>query len=470
MKQDVLGHASHTTAWARGARSATRTTPCSLEGRWPIRLPRGAPRRCCALLAALCASTACRGAPVDDGVPTVKLVSSLVRTGSANAQTSHIVRGIRLALAGRQGTVAGVRVRYEDWDDASTRKGDWDPEVEAANAARAVRDARVLAYIGPYNSGAAKISAPILNRAGLASISPVVTYPGLTKAGVGEPHEPVVYRPGGRPTFFRVVPPDDVQGEVGAAWMAAMGGRRVYVLDDLQLYGRGVADVFVRAARRQGLQVVGRESVDAKAQEYRSLMAKVRSHAPDWVYYGGTTQTNAGQIIKDAVAMGVTANIMLPDGCFEEAMIDAAGPQNADNRVFLTFGGVPPEALTGAGAAFVRQYEAAYGMRPDVYAVYGFVAADAALGAIEHAAGAGALNRAGVLQALAETQRDAGPLGPWHFDAQGDISVQTMSGNVVRDGAFAFVTLLDAVAAAPPSATPASPATVPARPQTPRPR
>lgn len=403
----------------------------------------------------------CTGRAVEDGgVRTVKIVSSLVRTGSANAQTSHIVRGIRLALAERGGQVAGVRVRYEDWDDASTRKGDWDPEVEAANAARAVRDPAVLAYIGPYNSGAAKISAPILNRAGLASISPVVTYPGLTKAGVGEPHEPAVYRPGGTPTFFRVVPPDDVQGEVGAAWMAAMGGRRVYVLDDLQLYGRGVADVFVRAARSQGLEVLGRESVDPKAQEYRSLMAKVRAHAPDWIYYGGTTQTNAGQIIKDAVAMEVGAKIMLPDGCFEEAMIDAAGPANADERVYLTFGGVPPEALQGAGAAFVRRYQAAYGMRPDVYAVYGFVAADAALGAVERAASLGALHRAGVLQALAATERAEGPLGPWRFDAHGDITVQTMSGNIVRGGAFAFVTLLDATPQSAPASAPPAPSQV----------
>jgi len=313
--------------------------------------------------------------------------------------------------------------------------------VEAANAARAVADRRVAIYIGPYNSGAAKISAPILNRGGLASISPVVTYPGLTRQGAGELHEPKVYRPTGTVTFFRVVPTDDIQGAVGARWMRAMGGRSVYVLDDLQLYGRGVAEVFSASAKALGLKVLGHDSVDGRAQEYRSLMAKIREQDPDWIYYGGTTQTNAGQIIKDAAAAGVRAKIMLPDGCFEEALIDAAGAHHANERVYLTFGGVPPEALTGPGAEFVRAYQAAYHTRPDVYGVYGFVATQAAIAAIAQAGGP---ERQRVRQALGQVRQEDGPLGSWHFDAQGDISRSTLSGNMIRDGRFVFLTLLDA--------------------------
>lgn len=375
-----------------------------------------------------------------------RIVSSLVRTGSANAQTSHIVRGIRLALAQAQWRAGDVALSYDDWDDASTKKGDWDPEVEAANAARAVADPRVAVYIGPYNSGAAKISAPILNRGGLASISPVVTYPGLTRREVGELHEPQVYRPSGDVTFFRVVPTDDIQGAVGARWMQAMGGRSVYVLDDLQLYGRGVAEVFLQHASAMGLEVRGHDSVDGRAQEYRSLMAKIRQQDPDWIYYGGTTQTNAGQIIKDAAAAGVRAKIMLPDGCFEEALIDAAGAHHANGRVFLTFGGVPPEALTGPGETFVRAYEAAYHTRPDVYGVYGFVATQAAIQAI---AAAGGPDRARVREALAKASQVQGALGSWHFDAQGDISRSTLSGNTIEAGRFKFLTLLDAADAGP---------------------
>ena len=37
-----------------------------------------------------------------------------------------------------------------------------------------------MAYIGEFNSGASKISIPILNRAGIPQISPANTYNGLT--------------------------------------------------------------------------------------------------------------------------------------------------------------------------------------------------------------------------------------------------------------------------------------------------
>src|SRR5512134_1120389 len=165
------------------------------------------------IFAALLGLVAACGGP--KGNPdVVKFVSSLPRTGSANAQTTTMVNGIRMAIDEAGGKVAGFTIEYEDWDDASAKKGDWDPEVEAANADKAVKDPDVLFYIGTYNSGAAKISMPVLNKAGLVMISPANTYTGLTKPGMGEPNEPGVYQPSGKVTYFRVVPADDIQGRV----------------------------------------------------------------------------------------------------------------------------------------------------------------------------------------------------------------------------------------------------------------
>ena len=206
----------------------------------------------------------------------VKIVSSLPRTGSANAQTTTMVNGIRMAIDEAGGKVGDFTIVYEDWDDASAKKGDWDPEVEAANADKAVKDPDVLFYIGTYNSGAAKISMPVLNRAGLVMISPANTATGLTKPGMGEPNEPDIYRPSGKISYFRVVPADDIQGRVGAEWMKQLGGKSVYVLDDRGVYGKGIADVFNATAEQIGLKVLGREGIDPKAQEYKCLMTKIK--------------------------------------------------------------------------------------------------------------------------------------------------------------------------------------------------
>ena len=369
----------------------------------------------------------------------IKIVSSLPRTGSANAQTTTMVNGIKMAIEEVGAKVGKFRLTYEDWDDASAKKGDWDPEVEASNADKAVKDPDVMFYIGTYNSGAAKIAMPILNKASLVMISPGNTYPGLTKPGMGEPGEPAVYRPTGNVNYFRVVPADDIQGKAAAEWIKQLGGHKVYVLDDRGLYGKGIADVFVATAADFGLQVLGREGIDPKAQEYRSLMTKIKALGPDFIFYGGTTQTNAGQIAKDIVAVGLNAKIVVPDGCREDAFIQAAGADNVNGKAFVTFGGLPPEELKGKGAEFVKAYKAKYKQDPEAYAVYGYAAARAALDALEKAA---KKDRGALRLAMSTVEQKDGVLGSWKFDKNGDTTLTTMSGSTVENGKFKFAIML----------------------------
>src|SRR3712207_9164916 len=99
---------------------------------------------------------------------------------------------------------------------------------------------------------------------------------GLTKPGKGEANEPQVYYPTGKRNYSRVVPADDLQGAVGAGWAKSLGAKKAYVLDDTELYGKGIADVFAATAKNIGLEVVGRESIDKQAQDYRALASKIR--------------------------------------------------------------------------------------------------------------------------------------------------------------------------------------------------
>lgn len=374
-----------------------------------------------------------------DNGKTIKIVSSLPLTGSANAQTSTTNNGIKMAVDEIGGKVGDFNVVFEPWDDASAKKGDWDPEVEAANADKAVNDKDVMAYIGTYNSGAAMISMPVLNKARILMVSPANTYPGLTKPGMGEANEPGTYRPSGKINYFRVVPADDIQGAVAAKWMQQMGAKSVYVLHDNGLYGKGVATVFQQTAGDLGLKVVAFEAIDPKAQEYKSLMTKIKESNPDFVYYGGTTQTNAGQLVKDFVAVGLTGKIMLPDGCYEEAFIAAAGADNANERVYLTFGGLPPAKLTGKGADFVAAYKAKFGGEPEAYAVYGYVSAKVVLEAIKLA---GKKDREAITTAAGTVKFDDSALGGFSFTPDGDTTLTKMSGNMVKGGKFEFVSLL----------------------------
>ena len=186
---------------------------------------------------------------------TVKIVSMLPMTGSALGQAQTMVNGIKQALAETDSKACDgkIKIEYEVLDDATAAAGKWDPSQVTSNANKVAADGSVVAAIGHYNSGAAKLSIPVLNQANVAMVSPATTYPGLTKPGKGEPKEPNVYYPTGTRNFTRVVPADDLQGAVAGNWAKSLGVQKVYILDDQELYGKGIADVFEATAKKLGI-------------------------------------------------------------------------------------------------------------------------------------------------------------------------------------------------------------------------
>ena len=88
----------------------------------------------------------------------MKIVSSLPRTGSAQGQTDTIVNGIRMAMDEYPDGLFGNKLVLQDMDDATAAQGQWDASKEADNAREAVGDKNVMVFIGPYNSGASKVS------------------------------------------------------------------------------------------------------------------------------------------------------------------------------------------------------------------------------------------------------------------------------------------------------------------------
>src|SRR5262247_343521 len=202
----------------------------------------------------------------------IKIVSSLPRTGSARNQTNTIVNGITMALEEAGWKAGNFTIKYEDLDDATAAAGQWTAEKEAANADQAIKDPDVMIYIGTYNSGAAKVSMPKLNSANMLMISPANSWPGLTKPGKGDPGDPEKYRPSGKINYVRVVPADDIQGVVSADWAKKLGLEKVFILDDREVYGKGIADLFHARAdelKDQGLTILGHEGIDANAQEFK---------------------------------------------------------------------------------------------------------------------------------------------------------------------------------------------------------
>jgi len=376
---------------------------------------------------------------------TIEIWSELPRQGSSKGQTDTIVNAIKFKLDQVNNTVDGWTIKYVDQDDSTAAAGKWTQERATALATQASTTDDLAAYIGTFNSGAAKIVIPVLCGAGIPMISPANTYPGLTKPGKGEADEPGKYYPNGcQHNYYRVVPADDLQGDVGAGWAKDLGATKVYVLDDTEIYGKGIADVFEASAKADGLTVLGHDQAPGTSTDFKALAAKIAATSPDLVYYGGITQNNAGQLWKDLREAMPNVKLMGPDGIYEDAFLTAAG--SAAEGSYLTFGGTTADQYTGDAAKFRDDYKAKYGGDLEVYTIYGYEAANVLVAAITTASKAGAKDvkslRKGILDALAATKDFKGVLGTWSFDANGDTSLKVFSGTVVTNGKFVFSKVL----------------------------
>jgi branched-chain amino acid transport system substrate-binding protein len=366
----------------------------------------------------------------------IHVYSSLPRQGSNTAQTDALVESIREILDGK--TVGNFTIKYTDLDDSSAaNNGDWDGAVAQQNANTAASDPDAMVFIGHFNSGAAKLTVPILNAACLVMISPANTYPGLTTAveGVTEPGEPDSYYPQGYRNYTRVISTDNKQGGAGAAWAKELGATKAYVLDDTQVYGKGLARSWALSATELGIEVVSAngssEGFDAKATDYAALAQKIKDSGADFIYIGSITGQNTGKLWKDLRAAMPDIKMMSGDGVFEESWYEGTG--EAGNGTYLTFGGVGPNEQTSeAGKKWVADYKAAHdGTDPPVYGIYGAAAAQLALDGLTRAATTN--DRYEVLKAIFETKDFESYLGTFSIKEDGDTTLAEATGYQVVD-------------------------------------
>lgn len=376
---------------------------------------------------------------------TIKIVSSLPEQGGAKSQTDTMINALQQALDDHGAKSGNYTIVFQHLDDSSAALGKWDPAVETANANKAAADPQILAYIGTYNSGAAKLSIPILGAAGpLVMVSPANTYPGLTKKAGAEQGEPEKYYPSGVRNYARVVPADDIQGAVGARWYQSLGFKSVYILDDQELYGKGVADIFETEAKKLGINVLGHEGIDTKATDYSALATKIVQVKPDAVYFGGIESNHPGLVLKALHAAGFKGQYGGPDGMATVAYVKEAGA-DAEGTIG-TFGGLPPKEVAKAspeGQKWYDAYKAKFKGEPENYATYSYETMLVVLKAIDTCVSKNDVTRKCVRDAVFATKDFKGILGAtWSFDASGDTTLSTMSGQKVVNGEYQFVSVL----------------------------
>lgn len=362
-----------------------------------MRLTRRPGRRrmaCLALVLAPLPLAGCagRGEVATTTGPTIEIASDLPLEGDVKASSEETNKALQLYLSQIHDKVGRFTVSLKTYNDATAAKGSWDDETCVKNAHDHLRSAEV-AVLGTYNSGCARLMVPVMNQASdgpLTMVSHANSNPGLTKTW--GPNEPQKFAPTGRRSFARVTATDDQHGNAAVGFLkGTLHVSSCYLLSDGQLYGKGVAQSFERAARQQGIAILGSESWDLGQPSYVPFFRRIQALHPDCVYLAGVYENKGKRLIQDKVEVlgdNSTVTLMAPDGFSGYPEMDAL-PQA--KGTYLTFGGLSTEQLvkdSPVAASFVTAYKDRYGAAPtSSYPLYGVAALQVILAAIESSDG-----------------------------------------------------------------------------------
>ncbi|XLZ70021.1 branched-chain amino acid ABC transporter substrate-binding protein [Massilia sp. SR12] len=338
------------------------------------------------------------------GAASAQEVVKIGYAGPLSGQSAHLGKdtqsGVQLAvedLNAKGFKINGKAVKFVMMaeDDAG------DPKQGTAAAQKLV-DNKVNGVVGHQNSGTSIPASKIYFDAGIPQISASATSPVYTNQGFN--------------TTFRVVANDNkLGGSLGRYATQKLGAKRIAVIDDRTAYGQGVANEFLKEAKKAaGVQIVDKQFTTDKATDFNAILTAIRAKNADLVFFGGMDSVG-GPLLRQMKALGIKAKLMGGDGICTEALPKLSGGAD-DVVVCAEAGGVTPEQekkLVEFGTRFKKRY----GFEVQIYAPYAY---DAVMAMAQSMAEAKSADPAKYLPQLQKVKHE-GISGKIAFDTKGDI-------------------------------------------------
>jgi branched-chain amino acid transport system substrate-binding protein len=372
-----------------------------------------------------------------NGRPQYLVVSDLPLQGGGRVAALRMSKAIRLVLAERGFRAGRHRIGYQSCDDSTAQAGGTDPKRCAANARAYAANRSVIGVIGPYESLCAPALLPPLNRAPdgpLGVVSPSTTYLGLTHRGPGTaPGEPEKYYPSGERHFIRLRAPDDFQGAANALLSRRLGIERVFVIDDGESYGQGLAGNFSNSVEKLGIAIAGTGTWNPRAPRYTDLVSEVKRSGADGVFLSGLMHLNGDQLLREIRgAFGTAVEVMTPDGFYTAPDQFVREIGSRAEGVTISLPGPPTDALESLSPEFVKRFTEETGAKPDGDAFFAAQAAEVLLDAIATSDG----TRASVTRNLFKTRVRDGLIGSFTISPEGDTTAGAVTIYRVERGEF----------------------------------
>jgi branched-chain amino acid transport system substrate-binding protein len=281
----------------------------------------------------------------------------------------------------------------------------------ATTKTQAIIASSAVAAVGPAGSQEVEAVGPLFGKAGLAFISGSATLPALATSGKN-------------PTFFRVVPDDDVQGPQDANYIINhLHPKAVLIVDDDEAYSQGLVKVMTPILQKAGIKVNhqtynGTDTGATLANALSSLVTSQLNPAETVTVLPWQTAANAQQFGLDAQQQKKKTTLFGTDGTDSPTQFKIPG-------TYVSNFGPDISTSTSALDKSIVSGVAKYGP----YGAFGvptYAATDVAMQAISSVCKAGQTpSRSNVLAAIKKTNiaGAANPLGiPISFDANGDLT------------------------------------------------
>lgn len=278
-------------------------------------------------------------------------------------------RGVELAIEDKGGKILGFAVKLSVQDTGCNAEGG------QAAATKLAADPTIVAAIGSNCSSEAKPGAPILWKAGIATVSPSNTAPFLTDPKRGPEYN----------GYLRTAHNDKVQGAVAAEYaIKQLKLKKAATVHDGSPYAEQLQAVFADNFKKLGGTITSQEAVAPTDTDMRPVLTKIATGKPDIIYFpifiaaGGHIARQA----KEVKGLEKT-KLMSADGTFSPDFIKAAG----DTAVGM-YHSSPDFSAFGAGyKTFLEKHQKKYGEKPIApFHAHGYDAAMIVFAAIEKVA------------------------------------------------------------------------------------
>jgi branched-chain amino acid transport system substrate-binding protein len=336
-------------------------------------------------------------APVASGEPvTMPFVGPL--TGADGVDGQGGAKAVELAVnqANAKGGVCGGRqLVYQAHDTKS------DPKEGANIASLLCGDDSVFGAIADYNSSVALAEAPVFNECKISQVNFYAAAPDIPKKG--------------GPYTMRVYPPGQNMSIYIADWMVNKKGfKKLVVLYENTDYGKGLFDAFVAEVAKTDAQILASEAVLKDQTDLSAVISKFKSLEPDAVV--GMIQYQVGAYFSmQAKNIGWEIPLYGSDGLFAPEIINLAGDAVEGVRTVAAY---TVESADPVVAAFVKDFNAAFGTNPNNPAGYAYDAANSVINGLN---ATNCASREALQQWLMANMKDVkGVTGNITFDADGD--------------------------------------------------